>query len=113
MSAMSDEVITVKAAIHEMTQATSSVLRKSVPSTPVKARMMQNTPTFTTATACSSAETGVGATIAFGSQEWKGMTPALAKPKVNNSSKTSASQPLTLPARKPPLVKSIAPSARM
>ena len=43
-------------------------------------RVVQNTPTVTTATACSRAETGVGATIAPGSQLWKGMMPFLAKP---------------------------------
>jgi len=44
--------------------------------------VVEKTPTFTTATAWSSAETGVGATMALGSQEWKGMTPFLAKPRM-------------------------------
>jgi hypothetical protein len=43
--------------------------------------VVQKTPTLTTATAWSKAETGVGATMAPGSQWWKGMTPFLAKPK--------------------------------
>jgi hypothetical protein len=42
---------------------------------------VENTPTFTTATAWSSALTGVGATIAPGSQWWNGITPFFAKPK--------------------------------
>ena len=46
-------------------------------------REMQNTPAFTTATAWSSALTGVGATIAEGSQLWSGMIAALANPKMN------------------------------
>ena len=37
---------------------------------------MPNTPALTTATACSSAETGVGATIALGSQLCSGITAA-------------------------------------
>ena len=48
-------------------------------------REMQNTPTFTTATACSRALTGVGATMAEGSQLWNGMMAALAKPKMNRT----------------------------
>ena len=43
-------------------------------------RRIENTPTFTTATAWSSALTGVGATIADGSQPWSGMIAAFAKP---------------------------------
>ena len=39
------------------------------PKIPVITRTMLNTPTFTTATACSSADTGVGATMAAGSHE--------------------------------------------
>ena len=39
------------------------------------------TPAFTTATACSSALTGVGATIAAGSQKCSGITAALPMPK--------------------------------
>ena len=37
---------------------------------------MANAPAFTTATACSSAVTGVGATPAWGSQELNGLTAA-------------------------------------
>ena len=44
--------------------------------------VVQKTPTLTTATAWSRAETGVGATMAPGSQWWNGMTPFLAKPKM-------------------------------
>ena len=38
------------------------------------------TPALTTATACRSALTGVGATIATGSQAWSGMSAALPMP---------------------------------
>ena len=43
-------------------------------------RQTENTPAFTTATACSRAETGVGATMAEGSQLCSGMMAALASP---------------------------------
>ncbi len=39
-----------------------------------------NTPALTTATACSSAHTGVGATIAAGSQRCNGISAALPMP---------------------------------
>ena len=42
--------------------------------------MIPNTPALTTATACNNALTGVGATIAVGSQEWIGIQAALANP---------------------------------
>ena len=42
---------------------------------------MAKTPALTTATACSSALTGVGATIAAGSQKCSGITAALPMPK--------------------------------
>ena len=47
-------------------------------------RMMANTPLLTTATACSSAVTGVGATDASGSHTWNGKTAALT-PKPRNA----------------------------
>ena len=49
---------------------------------------MRKTPALTTATAWSSAETGVGATIAAGSQKCIGMTAALAMPKTKRASST-------------------------
>ena len=93
--AISEDTITVKPAIQLTTEATSIDDRNSVPNTPVNTRMMQNTPTFTTATACNSADTGVGATIALGNYEWKGMIPALAKPKTNSSKRNVTSVPLS------------------
>ena len=69
VNARSEEPITVKPAIQPMTSAASRVRRRSTPKTPVTTRSTQKTPTFTTATAWSSAETGVGATMAPGSQE--------------------------------------------
>ena len=47
-------------------------------------RMMANTPLLTTATACSSAVTGVGATEASGSHAWNGKTAAFT-PKPRNA----------------------------
>ena len=47
-------------------------------------RMIANTPLLTTATACSSAVTGVGATEASGSHTWNGKTAAFT-PKPRNA----------------------------
>jgi hypothetical protein len=44
-----------------------------------------NTPALTTATACSSADTGVGATIAAGSQRWNGINAALPMPNMHSA----------------------------
>ena len=44
--------------------------------------MIPKTPAFTTATACKRALTGVGATIAEGSQEWKGIQAAFMNPNI-------------------------------
>jgi len=49
----------------------------SGPNTSRTTRAMPNTPLLTTATAWSSPETGVGATIALGSHWWSGISPAL------------------------------------
>ena len=70
-SAIREETITVKAAIHASTTPVSSPSgpSSSTPKTPVTTRTTQKTPTFTTATACSRADTGVGATMAPGSHE--------------------------------------------
>ena len=46
-------------------------------------RETEKTPALTTATACSRAETGVGATMAEGSQLCSGMMAALARPNRN------------------------------
>jgi hypothetical protein len=57
----------------------------SGPNTNRKTRTVANTPAFTTATACKRALTGVGATMAAGSQLCRGMTAFLAKPNRNNA----------------------------
>jgi hypothetical protein len=62
---------------------------------------MVNTPAFTTATACSSALTGVGATMAAGSQRCTGITAALPMPNTNSAS-SSPRRALDVPARMPP-----------
>ena len=65
---MSDATISVIPA-RTQTRVLSEVLdKRSTPKMPVSTRMIEKTPTFTTATACSSALTGAGATIAPGSQ---------------------------------------------
>ena len=63
------------------------------------------TPLFTTATACKRALTGVGATIAAGSQLWKGIIPALEIPNINivvSKIRISGYSPLI---KRPPVVK--------
>jgi hypothetical protein len=55
--------------------------RSATPKRESMIRQMEKTPALTTTTAWSSALTGVGATMASGSQLWSGMIPALAKPK--------------------------------
>ncbi len=68
------------------------------------------TPAFTTATACSSAETGVGATIAAGSQRWKGISAALPMPYTVSASSAASSLWPSRPWRTPPGVKSVVPA---
>ena len=72
---------------------------------------MEKAPTFTTATACKSALTGVGATIAAGSHEWTGMIPALANPNTNISNNTVAEGLLSCPEKIPPAANSRVPVA--
>ena len=86
--AMSEAVMMVTEAMAHMSVDTCICLSRSRPYTSWATRTMENTPTLTTATACSRAETGVGATMAAGSQEWKGMMPALAKPNTSMTRST-------------------------
>ena len=51
-----------------------------MPKTSTATFRIENTPALTTATACSNALTGVGATIAAGSQKCNGITAALPMP---------------------------------
>jgi len=60
----------------------------STPNTNRKTRSVAKTPVFTTATACRSALTGVGATMAAGSQLCSGITAFLARPNRNNANTT-------------------------
>ena len=55
-------------------------LNASTPKTRTITFKIVKTPAFTTATACNSALTGVGATIAAGSQKCSGITAALPMP---------------------------------
>ena len=66
---MSDATMSVMPARMQMMVVSEGALAKrSMPKMPVNTRRMEKTPTFTTATACSRALTGAGATIAPGSQ---------------------------------------------
>jgi hypothetical protein len=78
-SATTEAAMMVKPATHG-SQANASAA-KPIPKTYTTTLTIENTPAFTTATACSSAETGVGATIAAGSQRCSGISAALPMPK--------------------------------
>ena len=71
---------------------------------------MAKTPAFTTATACSKALTGVGATIAAGNHLCTGMTAAFPMPNTKSASNKPISGSFNLPARMPPVVKSTVPA---
>ncbi len=58
---------------------------RSVPNTSSTTRNTVKTPTLTMATACSSALTGTGATMAAGSQAWTGSSAAFAMPNRNST----------------------------
>ena len=73
------------------------------PRTKPMARAKPKTPALTTATACSSAETGVGATIAEGSQACSGMIPDFVPKPSAMRANTATSMPSESPAAaKPP-----------
>jgi len=76
--------VNVIAAIVPSTRPTPSWKTNSGPNTSSTTRATPNAPLLTTATAWSSPETGVGATIATGSHWWSGISPALTpKPMAN------------------------------
>src|SRR3989339_134879 len=77
---MTEAARIVKETTYAVTMPIPKSWRTFVPKVDNMTREMQNTPAFTTATACRRALTGVGATIAEGSQLCKGMIAALAKP---------------------------------
>ncbi len=83
-----------------------------MPKTKNTMRRMEKTPTLTTATPWRKLLTGVGATIAAGSQACIGITAALANPKTKSTSSTAAVEASMRPDRIPPAVKSSVP-ARM
>ena len=83
-SATSDPHTIVKLAATTRMSPIPRSLSVSTPNTSSTIRHMAKTPIFTTATACSRALTGVGATIAAGSHEWTGITPLLAMPAMNS-----------------------------
>jgi hypothetical protein len=69
-----------------------------------------NTPAFTTATACSNAETGAGATIAAGNQPCSGISAAFAAPNTSRRSSTFSITALVLPGSNPPGVNVVDPA---
>jgi hypothetical protein len=84
--------------------------RLAGPNTNARTRIIPKTPAFTTATACSSALTGVGATMAAGSQAWRGMTADFTATPPTNRTKRTASVPRVACSRKPPGAKSSVPT---
>ena len=72
---------------------------------------MANTPALTTATACSKALTGVGATIAAGNQRWNGIRAALPIPKTNRAYSTPITNGDAVPAKIPPSRNSPVPAS--
>ena len=62
---------------------------------------MENTPAFTTATACNNADTGVGATMAAGNHLWKGINAAFPIPKANKANKNGTYSFEILPFKTP------------
>ena len=92
-----------------MTASTSQAPMSSsnaAPNTNTPTRTIPNTPALTTATACSNAETGVGATIALGSQLCNGITPAFTPtpPASSTNSPHCVALSNSTPPRNPPAV---------
>jgi hypothetical protein len=79
------------------------------PKTKASTRIMAKTPAFTTATACSRALTGVGATMAAGSQAWRGMTADFTATPVTNRANRTASVVPDAWSMNPPGAKSRVP----
>jgi len=71
---------------------------------------MVKTPAFTTATACNSALTGVGATMADGNQRCTGIRAALPMPKQNRQTRIVRPVTLSLSVRTPPGVNCSVPA---
>ena len=101
----------VAAAIQASQGVVGSVRTRSMPKTYTTIFRIVNTPAFTTATACSSADTGVGATIAAGSQRWKGITAAFPTPKTKSTRSAPSTPRDAVPARMPPGRKSTVPAS--
>ena len=100
------------ATIMVVPEATASTIQapmsasRAGPNTKATTRTMPKTPALTTATACSSALTGVGATIADGSQLCSGMTAAFTlTPRARSAKRPQrVALPRSAPPRKPPAV---------
>ena len=99
------------AAAHANTSMTPISANSLGPKTKPIIRSTAKTPVLTTATACSNADTGVGAIIAAGSQPCSGITAAFTEPAKIISTKIACSTHLGAMSvvRKPPGVKSIVP----
>ena len=111
VKATSEPRMIVVAATQASHVALASVPSRSRPKTYTDTFRIVNTPTLTTATACRSAETGVGATIAAGSHRWNGITAAFPAPKTNRINNTLSTPFDAVPARMPPSRKSSVPAS--
>ena len=100
----------VVAATKDMTNDIFASANISNPKIKTKILRIPKTPAFTTATACNKAETGVGATIAAGSQKWNGTKAALPIPKQKSTNKIANSILLKLVGRIPPCENSVDPA---
>ena len=89
--AMTEAVMMVNEARNTKAPSTPMVRMQSAPKTNRVTRTTAKTPVLTTATACSSALTGVGATIAAGSQPWSGIRAHFASPKRKSRKSTDSS----------------------
>ena len=101
--------MTVSAATASSQPAPVAVARWPGPNTYTTTLSTANTPALTTATACSRALTGVGATIAAGSQRWKGMTAAFPIPNTKSRSRAPVTAGPAWPARMPPSRNPVSP----
>ena len=79
-TATSAAAISVNAATHIIGRVAPVSRSVSRPNTYTETLRTVNTPALTTATACSSADTGAGATMAAGSQRCTGISAALPMP---------------------------------
>ena len=108
---MREDTRILVAAAQASTSVTPISAKSLGPKTKPIIRSTAKTPVLTTATACSSADTGVGAIIAAGSQPCNGITAAFTEPAKIISTKAACSTHFGAMSvvRKPPAVKLMVP----